>query len=126
MEDDPDTLEVTTLFLEKNGWEVHTARDGREALRIYHQITGSVFFDAILLDVQIPGMNGFAVGVNIRNVETWAENVPRARHVYVTGHRSPVPPEQLKAAMVANGPFMDTFLVKPVIPEEMLKALSGE
>lgn len=124
VEDDQDTREATTIFLEKYGWEVVATNDGREALKLYH--CDGAPFDAILLDVQIPGMNGYAVGYCIRLVEAFAEEVPRATHVYVTGYSSPVPPEQLKSAVVANGKFVDTLLVKPVEPDELLKALSGE
>lgn len=124
VEDDADSREATILILERNGWEVVATGDGRDALRLYH-CEGKPF-NAILLDVQIPGMNGYGVGLSIRIAELSAEDAPRARHVYVTGYASPVPPEQLKAAMVATELFVDKFLVKPISPEELLKALSGD
>ena len=48
--------------LEQDGMEVDCAYDGKEALKMAE----NGFYDAILLDVMLPGMNGFEVCQQIR------------------------------------------------------------
>lgn len=53
---------ATTRFLLKNGYECVTAKDGQEALEMLVRIKPSV----ILLDVEMPRMDGFETAKNIR------------------------------------------------------------
>jgi DNA-binding response OmpR family regulator len=99
-EDNDDLREMLSVTLQQAGWEVFAARDGRDALRIYHDaIQDNDFFDVLLLDVEMPRLNGFAVGANVRNLEKYSDDVPRAAHVYLTGYdgyiRKPVEPDAL-------------------------------
>lgn len=106
--------------MQRAGWEVFAAEDGRDALRMYHNtIEGDHYFDALLLDVEMPRLNGFAVGVNVRNLETFGE-IPRAIHVYLTGHTDVVPPQDLLDTL-----FADAYIRKPVEPEELLAQIDG-
>ena len=117
-DDHADTREMLTLALERVGWEVFAAKDGRDALRIYHsEIEGDKYFDVLLLDVEMPRLNGFAVGVNVRNIEKFADvpKVPRACHIYLTGHDDVVPPEQL-----LETEFADAYIHKPIGPDELV------
>lgn len=114
-EDNDDTRELLTLALRRSGWKVFAARDGRDALRIYHNaIEADEYFDALLLDVEMPRLNGFAVGVNVRNLEKFG-SVPRAIHIYFTGHDDVVPPEQLLECL-----FADAYIRKPASLEELI------
>lgn len=114
-EDHDDSREMLTLALQRKGWEVFSAVDGRDALRVYHNaIEGDHYFDALILDVEMPRLNGFAVGVNVRNLEKFG-NVPRAIHVYFTGYDDVVPPEQLLESLFADG-----YIRKPVTAEELI------
>ncbi|MHB8417305.1 MAG: response regulator [Myxococcales bacterium] len=56
VDDDPDILEATTLLLESEGYRVETAREGREAL---DKLAAGVSPSVILLDLMMPGMNGY-------------------------------------------------------------------
>lgn len=57
VDDDEDNREVLRRRLEREGYEVHCAADGLEALeRIQHER-----FDLVLLDVLMPGANGYQV-----------------------------------------------------------------
>jgi len=57
VDDDPQILESLTEFLQHSGWQVATASSGEEALEKMQQHT----LDAVLLDVNLPGMSGFEV-----------------------------------------------------------------
>ena len=56
------------LLLEKEGVEVTLASDGKEAFEIYVERGGS-YFDFILMDIQMPVMNGFEAVQKIREWE---------------------------------------------------------
>lgn len=56
-EDDPEIMEVVRLYLEKNGFAVLSAADGDEAMRLAQ----SSVFDLAILDVLLPGRDGFDV-----------------------------------------------------------------
>jgi CheY-like chemotaxis protein len=55
VEDDPDVGEILEMILGAEGYRVLRARDGREALA---QLEGAAP-DLILLDLMMPGMNGW-------------------------------------------------------------------
>ena len=54
VDDEKDILELVGFNLEKEGYEVHTATDGRKALEIARKIHP----DLVLLDVMMPEMDG--------------------------------------------------------------------
>ena len=55
VDDDRLNLRILTTILDTEGYEIHTARSGEEALKIYEQVSP----DLVLLDVIMPGLNGF-------------------------------------------------------------------
>lgn len=57
VDDEPDMVENTRLFLDHKGHEVLSAFDGEEGLRIARQERP----DIILLDVMMPKINGYQV-----------------------------------------------------------------
>lgn len=57
MDEDPDLLQVLRQFLEWSGYRVLLASDGREGLALAHTAEP----DLVLLDMLMPGLNGFAV-----------------------------------------------------------------
>jgi len=62
VDDNPDSLYLLGGILLEAGYEVEFAKDGLSAL----EWTGLRKFDAILLDVRMPGMSGFEVSSLIR------------------------------------------------------------
>ncbi len=64
VEDDELIAEFVTLSLEPNGYVLRWARSGPEALRELDQVTP----DLMLLDLSLPGLDGFGVleQVNVR------------------------------------------------------------
>jgi len=65
-EDDPSALRLLTKFLTAKGYETLTAADGREALHSF--LTHEP--DLVLLDVQMPHMDGWSVLREIRSMSS--------------------------------------------------------
>jgi signal transduction histidine kinase len=55
VDDDRLNLRILTTILDADGYEIHPASSGEEALAIYEKISP----DLVLLDVVMPGLNGF-------------------------------------------------------------------
>lgn len=66
VEDNPMNMELAVYLLEANGIEITQAFDGLEALEILKKSN----FDLILLDIQLPGMDGMEVLKNIKGNPT--------------------------------------------------------
>ncbi|MFM7671512.1 MAG: response regulator transcription factor [Bacteroidota bacterium] len=62
VEDEENLHETLKLNLELEGYEVSSARDGAEALRLLEQ----EHFDLIILDIMLPEIDGISVAENIR------------------------------------------------------------
>lgn len=62
IEDNEQNIYLTTFLLEKNGYRVTQARDGREGIALAHRSKP----DLILLDIQLPVMDGYAVAHELR------------------------------------------------------------
>lgn len=68
VDDDPSILELLTCVLATFGYEdVVTAHSGRDALDILRQPNEA--FDCLLLDVQMPQMNGIDLCEEVRNIQ---------------------------------------------------------
>src|SRR5262249_53641326 len=67
VEDDPATREVISRTLEKEGWEIDQAENGRVAL----QRIGNKRPGLILLDLMMPEMDGFEFLAELRLHEQW-------------------------------------------------------
>ena len=62
VEDEPHLIESLTFILEREGYQVTTALDGEAALQSLWQAAP----DLLILDVMLPGLNGFDVLKKIR------------------------------------------------------------
>ena len=62
VDDQPQNIELLEAFLAPQGYEIITAANGEEALK---KLSGNQI-DLILLDVIMPGMNGFEVTRRVR------------------------------------------------------------
>ncbi len=68
VDDDADTRDRLRTMLARDGWAVDTAADGHAAL---HQVA-AVRPAVILLDLMMPGMDGFGVLKELRNRPDWS------------------------------------------------------
>lgn len=63
VEDEPSLLQAIAVCLRAEGYEVVTARDGAEALaRVIESL-----LDAIIIDIRMPGMDGYKLARNLRS-----------------------------------------------------------
>jgi CheY-like chemotaxis protein len=69
VEDDADTRDMMTRILQKAGWEVIEAGNGREAL---HLLTG-IRPALIMLDLMMPVMDGFDFLLEMRTHAEWQD-----------------------------------------------------
>lgn len=68
IEDEPNIIEAISFILSRDGWEVKShsnGHDATEALRTHSP-------DLVILDVMLPGKNGFDILQNIREDEAWS------------------------------------------------------
>ncbi len=68
VDDDPNIRQLVNLYLEKEGFEVQMADRGDEALKMFKESPPNL----ILLDVMLPGMDGWQVCREVRKVS----NIP--------------------------------------------------
>lgn len=71
VEDNQMNMELVVFLLESNGMKVTQAFDGPEAL----ELLKNNLFDLILLDIQLPGMDGLEVLKNIKEKPA-LQNIP--------------------------------------------------
>ncbi len=71
VDDSVTVRKVTTRFLSREGFEVITAKDGVDALRLLQEGVP----DLMLLDIEMPRMDGFEVAKTVRSTQRW-ENLP--------------------------------------------------
>jgi signal transduction histidine kinase/CheY-like chemotaxis protein len=69
VDDDPATREMLRRTVAKRGWTVVEAADGREALTRLEQATPAI----VLLDLMMPGMDGFEVLEAMCRKESWRD-----------------------------------------------------
>ncbi|MDQ3756450.1 MAG: response regulator [Actinomycetota bacterium] len=71
-DDNPVNQRVARLFLEGLGFEVDVVGDGAEAV----EAVGNLRYDAVVLDCQMPGMDGYRAAQEIRRREGAGPRVP--------------------------------------------------
>lgn len=112
VEDNEINLEIATELLEKKGFTVNAARDGHEAVESVKQ--GKEIFSAILMDLHMPGMDGYEATSLIKNDKNFSEIPIIAMSADVaTGVQK----------RVLNTGF-DDYITKPIDPEELFLTLA--
>jgi len=108
VDDMPDTRMLFSIAFETQGHLTHVAADGLEAVEAVRNEP----FDAIVMDVEMPRMNGWDATRHIRQMPN-GQNVPI---LIFTGYGE----DQCKALEVgANG-----LVQKPLVPQELLSHLT--
>ena len=115
VEDYPASLMVGTLMLEHLGYAVETATCGQQAVEKVR--AASRPFLAILMDVQMPGMDGFTALNLIRKLEH--EKGYRNTIIAVTAQALTGDRERCLAA------GMDDYISKPISPDILAKMLAS-
>ena len=107
VEDNPANQKLATYILEDRGHTLEIADNGQEAIRLSEQNR----YNVILMDVQMPGMNGLEATAAIRAGEAGGSRVPI---IAMTAHAMKGDRDRCLAA------GMDGYLSKPIDPREMI------
>ena|GEM_PF-1597929 len=113
-EDNFSSLKLLTRLMERWGQQVTLAVNGREALNLFEKDT----FDLVLLDIQMPEMDGFEVTAAVRELE--AKSGRHTPIIALTAHALAGQREQC----LTRG--MDGFVTKPIEPRKLLEALIAQ
>ncbi|MBF0499945.1 MAG: response regulator [Candidatus Riflebacteria bacterium] len=103
VEDEILNRKATVKVLERLGLRVDVASNGHEALAVLDRCT----YDVIIMDCQMPVMDGFETTRNIRRKETADNRIPI---IALTEHTE----EEIRRQCMESG--MDDFLSKPADP----------
>lgn len=110
VEDNPVNQRVNAWLLEKDGHRVTVVSDGRQAVRL--AATGT--YDAVLMDLDVPGLDGIAATRAIRLLDGPAARIPI---IAITVSARPEDIERCRAA------GMNDHLPKPVNPAALSRIL---
>jgi len=112
-EDHPVNQEFATAILAKRGFHVVLATNGREAVDAYRDGT----FDVVLMDVQMPELDGFEATAEIRKLEA-----ATGRHtpiIALTAHAI----QGYREECIAAG--MDGYVTKPIHADTLFDAIDA-
>ncbi|MFN9690812.1 MAG: response regulator transcription factor [Vampirovibrionales bacterium] len=107
VDDDPDILSLMQMDFELMGFEVHTAKNGMDALKF---LQGTTALDIALVDVMMPKLDGYAL----------------CKHVRELPHRESLPiilltaKSQLEDKVKGFHAGADDYLVKPFELQELM------
>lgn len=107
LEDEPTIREVLKEYMSISGYEVITAERGDDAVTLLDRHP----FDAAVLDIMVPGINGFEVLRQIR------EHYPEMAVLMLTAL------DDERTQVQAFNLYADDYIIKPVSPIILLKRL---
>lgn len=111
IEDNEQNLYLVTFILEKSGHEVSAARDGRAGI----ELADALRPDLILLDIQLPVMDGYAVARQLRtNPDLAATPIVAVTSYAMAGDRDKA------LAAGCNG-----YIEKPINPDTFMQQLDA-
>jgi signal transduction histidine kinase/DNA-binding NarL/FixJ family response regulator len=112
VDDEPINQRVGVAILKKFGMEPDVANNGREAV----QMALEKHYNLVLMDIQMPEMNGFDATEMIRKNER-QNGLPRIPIVAMTAYAM----ESTREHCLAIG--MDDFIAKPIKPDILIERL---
>ncbi len=112
IEDNEQNLYLVRFILEKSGYEIHEARDGREGIEMAMRVKP----DLILLDIQLPVMDGYAVARTLRTMP----DLDKVPIVAVTSYAMAGDREKTIAAGCTG------YIEKPINPDTFLQQVEQQ
>jgi CheY-like chemotaxis protein len=117
-EDNPVNQKLAVSLLEKQGHTVAVASNGREALqRLQIEEKSAIPFDLVLMDVQMPGMDGFEATAAIRRQEQ-----ATGKHVPIIAMTACALKGDRERCLEAG---MDAYISKPIDAGELVRVMDA-
>lgn len=113
-EDNDLNAEIATELLTEMGFAVERAQDGNICVSMMEQVEGG-YYDLILMDIQMPNMNGYQAAEAIRKMDD-----PSKAGIPIVAMTANAFEEDKKNAYAAG---MNAHLAKPVDIQKMMKTL---
>lgn len=111
-DDNDENRLVIISFLKSFNWKIDEAKNGRDALLLYQQNK----YDLILMDMQMPVMDGYSATSEIRKIET-DRNEVRTPVIALTAYALK---EEMEKSLVAG---CDDHVTKPVSKATLLETI---
>ncbi|WP_406708253.1 response regulator transcription factor [Tessaracoccus caeni] len=109
VDDEPSLIELLSMAMRYEGWEVSTAQDGATAVRVAREVKP----DALVLDMMLPDFDGLEV---MRRIRAEQPDVPVVFLTAKDGVRDRI------QGLTAGG---DDYVTKPFSLEEVIARLRG-
>jgi chemosensory pili system protein ChpA (sensor histidine kinase/response regulator) len=100
---------VTTRLLERNGYKVVTAKDGVDAMGMLQESVP----DIMLLDIEMPRMDGFELATHMRNDDT-LRHVPIIMITSRTGDKHRERARQIGVQHYLGKPYQESDLLNSI------------
>ena len=117
VDDSVTVRKVTSRLMERQGWEVATAKDGVDAVNQLQEI----YPDVVLLDIEMPNMDGFEVLRTVRRDER-LKKLPIIMITSRTGEKHKQEALDLGVNRYMGKPFQEANLLSTI--EEVIKEAS--
>ena len=111
VDDEPDIIEFIQYNLKKEGYQVFSAMNGRDAINLAEKHTP----DLILLDVMLPGMDGIETCEEIRSI-------PALKNTTIAFLTARTEDYSQIAGFDAGG---DDYITKPIKPKVLLSRIKA-
>jgi CheY-like chemotaxis protein len=112
VDDDKTFCKVLALKFQENGFQTYMAFDGESSLKLFKEKHPPL----VLLDIAMPGMNGFEVAEAIRASETPDKHTTI---IIMTAHaRSFFVSKEFESQI-------DSYLTKPITPEDVFNHVNS-
>jgi len=110
-DDEPNIVTALEFLLRRNGYEVHVARNGEEALKLVEACNP----DLVLLDVMMPVRSGYEVCTRIREHAEW-------RHIKIIMLSAKGRDAEVNKGLSIGA---DYYITKPFSTEELVAKING-
>ncbi|GAA4456435.1 response regulator transcription factor [Nibrella saemangeumensis] len=111
VDDDPDIVELLEYNLQKEGYDVRTATDGRKAL----DVAKAFLPELVLLDIMMPQLDGIETGRQLRDI-------PELRQAYIL-FLTARSEEYSEVAAFEIG--ADDYITKPIKPRALMSRINA-
>ena len=110
-DDEPNIVAALEFLLQRNGYEVHIARNGEEALKLVEDCNP----DLVLLDVMMPVRSGYDVCTRIRERAEW-------RHIKIIMLSAKGRDADVNKGLAIGA---DLYITKPFSTQELVARING-